>query len=117
MTLGILSAFLAVMSSSMLTNLRANRTGFIRLESIHAAQTVLDELRFQPVNGMRTSGSDAARSIVVNGARTYEVIVTYCLTATYCTASSRHLTAVVRLSGQEVYRTETVYSDFGNLAN
>ena len=109
--LGILAFAIAVASSSLVLHLKANAEGEISFEAAQAAQTVIDELRFQDVSEMPTEGTDSVRQISVKANHTFDVYVSYCEDATYCTSSDvRHIAVQVQYKNESVYRTETVFT-------
>ena len=107
--LGIFSIVSSAMAPAFIGYLKFNTASEIRSEASSAAQQTLDELRvFDPAT-MPSSGSDPVLALTV-GLRQYDVTVSYCVNATYCTAASRHIQVEVAYSGKTVYQVETVYT-------
>lgn len=109
--LAIFSVAIVTASSSFQTYLKSNYSAEVRFEAAHAAQSIIDELRFEDVEALPSNGSDAARIVTMNDGRDYEVTVSYCTDSTYCSSSEiRHLAVEVEYREKVVYRTEAVFT-------
>lgn len=98
------------LAGGFILQLRTNNDNAIRIQSISAAQFVLDEMRVRDPASFPSTGSDAARNVIISG-RTYQVIVSYCAISTLCPApTTRHLRATVMYRGKKRYEVDTVFS-------
>jgi prepilin-type N-terminal cleavage/methylation domain-containing protein len=78
--------------------------------AIHAAQKVLDGYRSKTIRSLPTSGEQAAVSVSIDQ-RDYEVSVFICEDDDLCDAETRRLRVVVSNRGEELYETETLYTE------
>ena len=107
--LGLFSISMSVAVSSLVNNLRSNRSTQVRYEAIQAAQTVLDQLRFEDISTLNT----AFQQNVPIGSRTYSVAISYCRNPAFCISDEiRHITADVSYKSALIYETDTVFSKF-----
>lgn len=97
----ILPAFVTQMDAS---NMSEERT-----TAVAASQQVLEALRLVDPTTLPSSGSSAPQMVVV-GPHAFSVVTRYCVTATYCNATARHVVAEVYLDGVKVYDAETVFT-------
>jgi prepilin-type N-terminal cleavage/methylation domain-containing protein len=98
------------LAGGFVLQLRTNNDNAIRIQSISAAQYVLDELRVQDPSAFPLTGSDTPRNISISG-RTFQVTVTYCAISSLCSAvTTRHLRATVMYKGKKRYEVDTVFS-------
>lgn len=94
-------------SMSMVQNLNEGMSNEKRYEAIQAAQTVMDNLRFEDV----TTFSAARTQSVVVGKRTYTVVTTFCEVDAFCaSADVKHITVRVSHGAKKIYETDSVYS-------
>lgn len=113
--IAILTLVVVSANQSLSTHVQSNHAAKIRGEAAQAAQSVIDQLRFNDVDTMPTTGSDAARTVSMDGTRNYDVIVSYCVDNDYCTSNDvRHISLVVTFQGGTVYSTETIFTDLGS---
>ena len=116
--LGILGVVIAAASTSLIKNLYYNHRAEILFEGVHAAQTVLDDLRFEDISNLPSTGTDSPRTVTSQSKRQYKVYVTYCKTSQYCSSESvRQLHVRVEFKSRTVYETETVFTEFGSSAD
>lgn len=116
--LGILGVVIAAASASLMQNLYQNHRAEILFEGVHAAQTVLDDLRFEDISTLPKTGTDSPRTVTSQSKRQYKVYVTYCKTSQYCSSESvRQLHVRVEFKSRTVYETETVFTEFGSSAD
>lgn len=109
--IAIVALALATASSSLITNMKANKTGARVFEGAQAAQTVIDELRYTDVSALPESGTDEVRHVQIDALKTYDVYVTYCNDPTHCTSEDvRQISLRVELDGKKIYETETVFT-------
>lgn len=107
--IAVLSIFLPVVTSSFLSNLRHNLNSQIRYEGIQAAQSVLDELRFQDISELAPEPSPR---IVAIGQRTFQVQVSYCEISSYCPSTEiKHVSVDVTYDSELVYETDTIFTE------
>jgi Tfp pilus assembly protein PilV len=107
-SLCILLVVLSVMVAGFFSNLHSNMNVQIRYEAIQAAQSVIDQLRFQNLSG----STDPLQTSVAVGTRTYNVNVTYCGVSTYCSDQLRYLNVGVSYRSNQIYSTDTVFAKF-----
>jgi type II secretory pathway pseudopilin PulG len=104
------SVVFAVMSPAFVSQLKNNRISQLRMEAIQAANTIIDQKRLIDPTTMPSSGSDAAITVPVNN-HNYSVVVSYCTVSTYCSSNTvRHLELTVSLNNENVFSTETVFT-------
>ncbi len=107
--LGMLSVLLSLTTTFFMFNLQNNMKTQIRQEAIQAAQTILDDLRFQDTT---TLGSLTHQDVVI-GDRTYSVDVSYCSMNEFCISDDiRHVAIEVKYKTEKVYATDTVFAKF-----
>lgn len=99
----------ALMAPVFVAHLKYNLEASQKSGAIVASQQALDELRVQDVTGLPLSGTVGPTNMVV-GERTYQVLTTYCLNASWCTATARHITVNVSFKNKSLFTTETVYA-------
>ena len=105
--LGILGTMIAISTSSLMQNLGVNLNNQKRYEAIQAAQTIMDQIRFEDV----TTLSGPRTETVTIGSRTYSVVVTFCAISAYCISNEiRHITLQVYLNSKKFYETDSVFS-------
>jgi len=103
----ILALLLSFTMTGFVSNLRSNLDTQIHYESIQAAQSVLDDLRFQDISTL----SGQLLSTVNIGNRFYTVSATYCEKPEFCISDEiRHISIRVGYNGKTVYETDTVYT-------
>ena len=106
---GILAVLISLSTSFFMFNLRNNMDTEIRYEAMQAAQTVIDELRFQDVSTLTGVKNE---DVVINS-RTYAVQVHYCELNDFCISTDiRHVAADVTYKNKVIYETDTVFSKF-----
>ncbi len=107
--IGIVSA---TFSTSVMQANSMLRLGEIKSEAQIAAQQVFDQMRLENTTTMPSTVTSNAPINITFGARTYQVVVTYCSNMTYCpptaTSETRHLKVVVTYDSKEVYEVESV---------
>lgn len=105
--LGILALAISAAISQLANNLKNNLSSQIRYEAVQAAQSVLDDMRFQDVTTLNTTQN----SNVTVGNRTYAVTAEICKRSDLCISTDvRHIAVQVSYKSQKVYETDTVYS-------
>ena len=110
----IVGLAIAAASQTLALNLQSNRRAEVLFEGAQAAQAVIDDIRGEPVDMLPESGTEGVRKITSNTRRTYDVYVTYCADATYCTSPTmRQLDVDVEYQGAQIYHTQTVFTQFG----
>lgn len=108
--IAVLAIFLPVVTSSFLVNLRSNMNAQIRYESIQAAQSVLDELRFEDISALLPEANP--RDVTIGG-RVFQVQVTYCENATFCPSPEiKHVSIDVSYRSDLIYETDTIFTEF-----
>ena len=109
--LAIMGVVIAASTTSFITHLRANYTAELIFEGEQAAQSVIDDLRYEEVSSLPLNGTDSPRNITMNALREFQVYVTYCPEDTYCSSDTvRHLRVRADYRGERVYQTETVFT-------
>ena len=109
--LGIFAFLISVASSSLRMNMTTNYRGQLRFEAAQAAQTIIDEIRYEDVSELPTSGLEDVREIHIDTTRSYEVHVEYCSDTTHCTSNDvRQIEVWVKHRGQTIYQTETIFT-------
>ena len=89
---------------------KINTQSELRSDAAVVAQQKLDDLRFQAIGTIPSSGTVGPEVFTVDE-RDFEVNTTYCAEAAYCqSASNRHITVVVSYNGEEQYEVQTVYT-------
>ena len=73
-----------------------------------AARARLEQLRFADPATLPTTGSDT--TLMTVGLYDFTILTQYCSTATYCDANTRHVVVNVQDQGQDVFSTETVFT-------
>lgn len=107
----IFGLVIAGMAPAFAAHIRFNTESELRSNAIAAAQHTLDELRFEDVTSMPSSGSVGPTNVVV-GDKTFQVVRTFCGTASYCTSNRiRHIRVEVSYRERVIYGIETVYTD------
>ena len=96
-TLGALSSF-KVATSLMET----------RGNAAIAARARMEQVRFTDPATLPTSGSDTMLSTV--GAHVFTVETRYCINTAYCDDNTRHVVVNVQEDGQDVFETESVFT-------
>jgi prepilin-type N-terminal cleavage/methylation domain-containing protein len=110
----IIGIAVAAASSTLITNLKSNRHGQLAFEGAQAAQTIIDQLRYDTVANMPTSGSDSVRQVTSQTNRRYDVYVSYCADNTFCSSNNvRQLSIDVKHNDITVYTTQTIFTQFG----
>lgn len=110
----LFSLIILSVNASQTQYIRSNHEGQVKAEAVYAAQTVIDEIRQKNILSLPTSGSESPKNIVMNSNRNYQVTVSYCSDSSFCTTEDvRHVAVDVSYNGDTVYRTETVFTDFG----
>lgn len=108
-SIGILGLFLSLVTSSFMTNLHSNMKTQIRYEAIQAAQSVLDDIRFQEVSSL--VDEQTPRSLDI-GNRNYQVQVTYCSNPSFCPSPEiKHVAVGVTYKSEVVYETDTIFTE------
>ena len=108
--IAILGFAVSGIMGGLMTLVDASGNSEDRSMAIPASQQVLEALRLQdPDVDMPDSGSDPPQTINV-GSQQFQAIVHYCLNATYCTATSKHVTVDLYVDGMKVYDVETVFT-------
>ncbi len=114
----ILTTIVASVNLSLTTHLKANHFAKIREEGAKAAQSVIDELRFEKVSDLPSSGTEAPWSVTIDPSRVYLVYVTYCDKAEFCTSDDiRYVSLEVKLQDEVVYKTNTVFTALDGSGN
>ncbi len=108
--IAILTTVIASINLSLSTQLKANHFAKIREEGTKAAQSVLDNLRFEKVQSLPTSGTQPAVSVTVDPSRIYDVLVTFCPDSLCTSNDIRSIGVEVKLKGETVYKTNTVFT-------
>lgn len=109
-SVALFSLIFAVMSPAFMSQLKGNRFSQLEMEAIQAANTVIDQKRLIDPATMPSSGSDAAITVAVNN-HNYAVTVSYCTNSALCTGNTiRHLEITVALNNEDVFTTETVFT-------
>ncbi|MCM1981290.1 type IV pilus modification PilV family protein [Lyngbya confervoides] len=91
----------------------------IKTGAIAISQQILDELRQDPnVDAWASSGTvtvmPSGKSIapISYNSKTYNASITYCATAGYCNARTRHVKLEVSHNAKPIYIIETVFTKF-----
>lgn len=106
---GIFGVLAALAFTSLIQNTQESFKNTKRYEAMQAAQTVLDNLRFED---MTTLTSTRTQQVTVGG-RSYDVTTTFCEISQYCLSEdSRHITVRVKYKTSQIYATDTVFSNF-----
>lgn len=116
--LGIVTTVFITSSISMSRMLSNAET---KSQAVLAAQEVLEPLRQEkPSNLPDTLTVQSPVEVDLNG-RIYDVIITYCEEAQYCSSNvtgglvgSRHIKAEVLYEGESYYEIETVFTEFSD---
>lgn len=104
--LGILmAAILPVFTGNMMSN----QVSESRTQANLAISTVFDQMRSQSIAALPQSGSQV-KETVVNG-QAYKVNITYCRVSTYCSATSRMITAEVKNGAKVIGNAETIFTE------
>lgn len=107
--MSILGVLLMGVMMTSLNNLRSNRNMQLRYEAVQAAQTVIDDLRF---NDISTLGTAIHRTVPI-GARSYTVDVKFCEISAFCLSDEiRHISVEVEYDSKQIYKTDTVFTQF-----
>jgi len=88
-----------------------NSQNELRTGAVQAAQIVTESWRMVDPTTMPSSGNSAPQTIQV-GDHSYDVVTSFCSAPSLCDADSRHLIVNVQQGGQDLYATETVYTNF-----
>jgi len=81
-----------------------------RSGAMQAVAQVIDDLRSLDPRTLPASGTDPLRRIRV-GARTYDVAVSYCSRAAYCTSNNiRTIRCEAKIDNETRYAVETVFA-------
>jgi len=106
----IFTVVLGGMAPAFVAQLKHNTNSAIRTEAIAAAQIVIDQLRVKDPATLPASGTGTAVATTV-GNHSFTVTPSYCETATYCTTiNNRHITVRVTYNNEEVFKTQTVFT-------
>lgn len=107
--LAILGVVMTAVLPAFMMQLRSNDLNQLRAGAVVAAQTTIEDLRFEDPAGMPATGSSGAQLVTVGDHR-YEVVTSYCVRPEYCSDQGRHLQVEVFFEGRRLYHAETVYS-------
>lgn len=108
--LAIFGLLAAGMGPVFLQQLQQNRLAEIKTEAMGAAQVALDKLRIQDPATLPATGNGTVQTITV-GSHTFSVTPSYCEVASFCSSPTvRHIRVRVTYKGQQVFTTQTVYS-------
>jgi len=88
--------------------LRINTVSEMRTQAVELAQQRLETLRLRDPARLPTGGADTSDH--VQDGRTFTVKTLYCLDASVCNATTRHVTVRVERGGKELYEVETVFT-------
>ena len=106
----VFAVVMAGMGPAFIAQIRHNTQSEIRTEAMGAAQIRLDQLRLAAPSTLPASGSSAPLDVAV-GSRTYRVVSSFCENATFCTSvNNRHITVRVTYNDDQVFETQTVYT-------
>ena len=109
-SLMVFAVVMAGMGPAFIAQIRHNTRSEILTEAMGAAQIRLDQLRLATPSTLPASGSSAALNVAV-GSRTYQVVSSFCENATFCTTvNNRHITVRVNYKNEQIFETETVYT-------
>ncbi len=106
----IFTVVLAGMAPAFVAQLKHNTNSAIRTEAIAAAQIVIDQLRVEDPATLPASGDGSEVNLTV-GNHDFAVTPSFCETATFCTTvNNRHITVRVRYNNEQVFSTQTVFT-------
>ena len=109
---------IAIVSESLMVNLKVNRHAEVLFEGAQAAQTVIDDVRFKPIESIPNTGGEGPIRITSNTRRTFDVYLTYCSDEQYCSSPTlRQFDVRVDYQGATIYRTQTVFTAFGAVSD
>ena len=108
-SLAIFSLLTAAFSPAMMSNVNHNQNMQEITNSIHVAQIVMDDLRFENPGDLPLGGQGDTQILEVHG-KEYAATPFFCETAAYCDAQTRHIRLEVAYEGEVRYEVETVYT-------
>ena len=110
LALMVFSVVMAGMAPAFAAQMKRNTLSQIRTEASSAAEMYIDSQRLLDPGAIPKTGNSGSINYTI-GTRTYQVVASYCLTAAYCTGPyNRHLTVNVSYRNQNVFSTETVFT-------
>jgi prepilin-type N-terminal cleavage/methylation domain-containing protein len=108
--LGLFALITGGLDPAIRSNAKRNDRMERTTSAIHAAQVVLDDYRSKRIRDLPSSGEQDVETITIDQ-REYEVYVFICEDDEYCDAETRRLRVVVTNRSEELYETETLYTE------
>jgi len=106
--LAITGIALGLVTPAFILNAKSNTLSEQKSQALEATQRVIDTTRLNSPSMLPSTGS-TTQDITVGG-RTFTIRTNYCVTASLCSAVTRHLKFTALLRGKQLYETETVFT-------
>jgi prepilin-type N-terminal cleavage/methylation domain-containing protein len=108
--LGLFALIAGGLDPAIRSNAKRNDRMERATSAIHAAQNILDDYRSKRIRDLPTSGERPAVVVSIDQ-RDYHVSVFICEDNALCDAETRRLRVVVTNRGEELYETETLFTE------